>query len=888
MTGRRATLLLSLAVIAPSPIRAQTAADSLLARADSLHQARSYPAAASAFEAALAAARAAGDRVGERQALFSLGSTYNVLGRSSDAKPLLAHALELAREAGDRTLEARVLHAYGTAHFNLAEHEPALALYRRALALAEETGDRERQGILWNAIGNLESRRGRYLEAVAALERALPLLPRALQTRVFSNLGTASARLARYEAALDAYAEGLALADSIGDRHARGLALNGTANVYAALGDNERAAEAYERALAIAREIGLKQGESVTLMNLAILDKKAGRLTAALERLDVALAIQREIEDRTGIGLTLVELADARLLRGDVAGALAAAREAVTLERATGQRKQEADALATLSDALRAAGEPGAAFAVADTARQVALEVGSPDQIARAEHRQARAARALGRGEEALALLVAATARIEAIRAALETDPGKIGFLEERQAPFHELVDLLVERGEPLAALAAAERARARAFVDLLAGRVEVARADDREALARLRAAEATARDDRPAGEGEDLLALRGGVVARAIEDVAREDPELASLVSVQAIDGPAILALAREAEATLVAYLAADSALYTWVVTPGGEVAIHREAWRREELRAAVEAVRRAWRRAIEARLDPATMAREELAALHARLVAPIADRLPADPDAIVYVIPHDALWLLPFAALEGDATGALVDRHALAYAPSTSVLAWLRARETTAEEGRGWLGVGDPAPRPDPGLAPLPWATREVATLARRHDADERVVLTGTDATEAAFRALAPDRAAIHLAAHGIISDRDPLASALALAPGGGHDGWLRTPEVFALDLDADLVVLSGCSTGLGKLSGEGMLGLSRAFLFAGPPTVVVSLWDVSDRATAELMDAFYAARERGLSPARAMRAAQRALRARYPHPFLWAAFAVIGVGG
>ena len=100
-----------------------------------------------------------------------------------------------------------------------------------------------------------------------------------------------------------------------------------------------------------------------------------------------------------------------------------------------------------------------------------------------------------------------------------------------------------------------------------------------------------------------------------------------------------------------------------------------------------------------------------------------------------------------------------------------------------------------------------------------------------------------------------------------------------------MFGLSLDADLVVLSGCSTGLGKLSGEGLLGLSRGFLYAGADEILVSLWAVSDRATAELMEAFYAARAAGRSDPLALREAQLALRERYSHPFLWAGFSLIG---
>jgi CHAT domain-containing protein/Tfp pilus assembly protein PilF len=901
---RSIPLLFLFFLVAAPPARSQVDARTMLAVGDSLFGVRAYPAAAEAFEAALQAitsGEGGGDDAGlEARALYGLGATYNYLGRSAEADSLLTRALPRARAVGDRPLETRILHSLGTSHFQRASHERAIEFYRQGLELAHEIGDTLREGLLWNAIGNLENRRGHYAEAIHAIERALPLVPRSLQPRVYTNVATSYLRLARYEEALDAFGQGLTLADSVGDVHARGIALNGLGNVYSSIGENDRARESYEQSLAITRQTGVKQAEAATLLNLATLEKKAGRLDAALARLDEVMAVQHSMDDLTGDGLILLEMAEVRILRGEAELALAAAREAVAIEVSAGQRRQEVEARLVLTAALLAAGDAEASVAAADTARSLALQVGNPDLVARVETRQARALMAAGRGDESLALLRTATDRTEKIRATLETDPGKIGFLEERQEPFHLLVELLVARGEPLEALAVAERARARAFADLLAGRVDVARAEDAERLARVRAAEAaeregaaleaaagTAREAAAGAEGGGLLALRGPLELEAIEELAREDPELASLVSAQAIPPAGIVGLARDEDATLLAYLVADSAVTIWVVAPSGEVTAHREPWPRGEVRAAVEAVREAWARTIETRrLGPETMAASELAELHARLVAPVAARLPADPEALVYVIPHDALWLLPFAALRDAAGRALVERHTIATAPSASVLSWLRTREAEGARGSGWLGVADPALPADSGLEPLPGAEREVAELAERFDPGARVVLTGAEATEAAFRELAPGRATIHLAAHGVVSDLDPLASAVALAPGDGHDGWLRTPEVFGLDLSADLVVLSGCSTGLGKLSGDGILGLSRAFLFAGAPAVVVSLWDVSDRATADLMEDFYEAREvEGLSGARSLRHAQLALRERHPHPFLWASFTVIG---
>jgi CHAT domain-containing protein len=128
-------------------------------------------------------------------------------------------------------------------------------------------------------------------------------------------------------------------------------------------------------------------------------------------------------------------------------------------------------------------------------------------------------------------------------------------------------------------------------------------------------------------------------------------------------------------------------------------------------------------------------------------------------------------------------------------------------------------------------------------------------------------------------------LIRDDRPWESALILTPGDGEDGWFKVPEIFGLDLRAELVTLSGCSTGLGKISGDGIVGLARALIYAGTPSVLVSQWDVSDVSTAYLMERFYAEMAAGKGKARALRAAQLAALKRYPHPALWAAFTMVG---
>jgi len=265
--------------------------------------------------------------------------------------------------------------------------------------------------------------------------------------------------------------------------------------------------------------------------------------------------------------------------------------------------------------------------------------------------------------------------------------------------------------------------------------------------------------------------------------------------------------------------------------------------------------------------------------------LIAPVeATGLLAGKSRLV-LAPHAELQYLPFAALI-DTTGRfLVTRYELAMTPSASV--WIALGNRPAgSDGAGVLAF---APRP----ATLPGSSQEVATIQRLAGADARV-LSGSAATESAFRRLAPGRRVLHLATYGVLNKQNPLFSFVKLAPDSAEDGRLEVHEVFGLHLAADLVVLSACQTGLGSgaladvPAGDDWVGLTRAFLHAGARNVVATLWPVDDWATAALMERFYGAGDVAAEPVGALAEAQRALIAvpATAHPFYWAGF--VNVGG
>jgi CHAT domain-containing protein len=330
-------------------------------------------------------------------------------------------------------------------------------------------------------------------------------------------------------------------------------------------------------------------------------------------------------------------------------------------------------------------------------------------------------------------------------------------------------------------------------------------------------------------------------------------------------------------------------------------------------------------------------------LRSLHEMLIEPIADLLPTDPAALVTVVPDGPLFLVPFAALPDEAGQPLVASHTLAVTPSVQALA-LTAADDHPRTGQSLI-VGNPVEMPSltpddltevPPLPPLPGAEREAAAIARLLNTEP---LLRQQATEATVVAQMPRQSILHLATHGLLNldsrlnefglpvDEDAPTAAdanvvvtpgavivgdnvfvggndaavalarervvkfsapgvLALAPGGGEDGWLTAAEIAELDLQADLVVLSACDTGRGRITGDGVVGLTRAFLSAGADTVIVSLWQVPDDATAALMVAFYEALAETGDKAAALQQAMVATRAQFPDPRNWSAFVLVGM--
>ena len=485
---------------------------------------------------------------------------------------------------------------------------------------------------------------------------------------------------------------------------------------------------------------------------------------------------------------------------------------------------------------------------------------------------RARLAEKDGQLDVAIGLYGRAIDVIEQQRLSISTEANKIGFIGDKQAVYGRLVDALFRAGRAAETFTTIERAKSRALVDLLAAkdRADAPVLASRQAqplLNELRKASANDLAQLSLNMAQPDTPQAGHGTAQVAQQLRQADPELASLVSVTAIPIEELQQHLMPEELVLQYYVfgaklygvtvSSSDVRVTEIASPGLEGDVRR------------------FRALIEQGSDRVLV---EARGLYDRLIRPMEAQIKGKS---LLVVPHGVLHYLPFAALH-DGSHYLLDSHALRYLPSASVLKFLKPPRTPGLAAVLVMG------NPDLGEARLDLPHAEIEARGIAGMGSGNTLLLGKDATEEAFKRLAPGFRYIHIASHGEFNASDALQSRLMLVKSGTDDGSLSVGELYGVRLDADLVTLSACETGLGKvLNGDDVLGLTRGFLYAGTSNVAASHWPVDDLATAELMKRFYQNLLKGVPKRDALRQAQIETRRQFPHPFYWAAFFLTGLG-
>lgn len=883
------------------------------------------------------------------EAEYSFWRARSLTHKATDASGqeairLWRRAEELWRRLGDRAGQGMANRRLGDLLYDRGELEAAVLPLDTALHHFRAVGDRAGIGRASNSLGRIHFRRGRPREALALFQQALAISDDIGEVNIrraaLSNIAAVQlSDLGLPRAALDTYRR------LRGEYRAAGLLGREAttwvriAHVYLDLREPRRALQALETAHRLARENGEPTTLARVLSSLGRAHAADGDYQRARDYFEAALEVYQRGTRRRSEAAALNSLARVYQHLGRDAEARAAAHRAVALYQ-EGAPRDLATARFNLGWILFEQDALDAAFEHYSAALLGFEQAGATVDQASAHFGLAQVARRRGQLAAARVGIERALALIEEVRERLPTPWLRTLLLAGKQPYYGFHVDVLMAlhqrtpgAGFADLALQAVERARARGLLDSLiearegirlgvdAGLIaeerrilETINALERERRQAARAAPESALAASLASQIDDLLDAHRSVKAK----IRRRSPRYAALTQPQPLDLAAIQSRVLDPQSQLVVFALGEERSHVWVVGPSS-VAV-RELAAAEGISAlardAYRLLARSNERAVRGQLGLT------LGALSALLLEPIAAELTAPRLLLVL---DGALQYLPFGALPDPRIegGLLLDRHQIVGLPSASVLDVLRGDAVRPRPPGAVAVIADPVfDAADPRLAA--GGVRGPAAVASAEASEawdpSRLVRLPFAAVEAeAIRALVPPGQyfealgfdaerriveqggleayrIVHFATHGVLHAEHPELSGLVLstvdAEGAGRDGYLRVNEVYNLTLPVDLVVLSACQTALGDdLRGEGLVGLTRGFMYAGATRVVVSLWSIDDQATAELMKRFYRAMlVEELAPAAALHQAQRSLRREpgWTAPYFWAGFVLQGEPG
>jgi tetratricopeptide (TPR) repeat protein len=740
------------------------------------------------------------------------------------------------------------------------------------------------------------------------------------------RMGDLYARARSYAESLAYYKEALTVGLLSIDE--RATTFNSMAHCYRELNALDLALRYYNSALRLGPKDREPRSMITTLSGLARIHLQRGDLGEARTFLEKARGLAtRQLGEEVEANLLLLD-AGLRRREGALPQASASLARVLEIGRRNGNIDFQVRSLSAISELELSGGEKrsalnhaGAAVKLSEELARGAVSVGEKRRTRElrwlAWLSQARAERAMGKLTEAEVSYQRARQHIDAIWWATYaiTEASASGFGEYRQAPYRELASLMIEKGNISQALEYVDAARAKTIKGMITARRKAggppasghddASAETSRAVARLRTQLLSTRisaRERGAIEEELLDALFAREEARIrAEAISWVEP-----LKIEALKK----SLARGGD-SIVEFLIADSQSWVFLVSPKG-IYVETLPGRKE----------------IESRvLDYLALMNSPPNNLHLESeIKKLLDRgkslfrllfgglsAKLTPGQNLTIVPDGILHYLPFETLVNGA-GFLIKEHRIGYLESTwMVNLWSEVRAANDADRMELLAFADPLvaqthklarnPKSYPStkgdrtydafeLSSLPRSKQEVKAIAGLFPPEKRRVYIGENATEDALKSEFLSRFnRIHLATHSLIDESSPWRSfvLLALDNNPRQDGFLEVGEVSDLVLDCDLVVLSSCQTGRGQLlAGEGIVGLSRAFLVAGARSVVVSLWDASEGSTSSLMEAFYQRLVHGAGNASALREAKLQMidsGNETTHPYYWAPFVLVG---
>jgi CHAT domain-containing protein len=771
-------------------------------------------------------------------------------------------AIELSRTASDKRGLARAFVRLSAAYYNWRKLDAALMAAKQGETVAAEIGDNESRIYLFNLAGSSLRDQGKLDEALVLYNRAL-------------DIGR-----------------------SIGDRNREAVTLRVMAIVYRMTGEYSRAIPLVQQSLNIGRELKDAKLEVSALNVLGVFEFEQKHFDLAAEHFSAALKVPSSdslLRDQNldGLAASYCELKQ-------FARCIEVNRQQLELALAAGNQGRAAFGYQHLAHAQRLAGAFGDAY---ETLLKALTAMRSADHIAFDEREilqdVGESLRALNRDREAVPYFQQAITIVEQLRQGLvPTEQARAASVAFNKPLFDDMIDTLFGL-DPSQSFQTVELSRARAFLSILAeSKIDLRQnlsSSDRDHEAAIFARISTVQKDlwQPSitaavrkQRNADLESAEHDLERLHLE-IRRSNPRLAGVQYPKPLDLKQIQHEVLKPGVTLIEYYLGEKRSLVWVVSRGHSSSAVLPPAKE------IEALAGAFRNSLTPQVSSLTVRQAEgessklSARLYEMLLKPVEQSIEGNQSLII--VPDGVLYYVPFEALQAAGSSRyLLERFPISYAPSATSLSAAEQSPPPAQQMM-LLAFGDPvyAGQRGRGLAALPYTRDEVLGITSLFPKAQSAVYLGAGASQQSMKAEALERYRyIHFATHGILDESHPSRSGLALTAGSSDSGILKVDEITGLRIHADVVTLSACSTGLGELvSGEGMLGLVRSFLYAGASSVAVSLWNVNDDATSTLMKEFYRNLSRSVPPQEALRRAKISLirqdNSLWRHPHFWAPF-------
>ena len=905
----------------------------------------SFDEAKEVFQLALEVAERSGDKSVMARALQAVGVVQQSQGDYAQALEQYQKALNISQELGDKQGAGGTLNNIGLVYYSQSNYLQALEQYQKSLKIHEEIGDRLAIATILNNIGMIHKSQGDFARALEHYQKGLKISEeigdKVNVARTLNNIGVVHRDQGDDARALEQCQKSLKISEEIGDKSTVARTLLNIGNVHRSRGDYAKALEQYQKSLKVLEEIGSKAETARTLYNIGVVHLLQGHYARALEQYQKSLKISEENGSKEDMALPLNDIGEVYRKSGEMQEAMKNYHQALRLRREIGDRPGEAETLLGIASVEQKRGALNQARQAIEQAIDIVESLRA--NIAWQESRASYSAYQHEYYELYIDVLM--EQHRQKPSAAINAE----AFAVSERARARSLLELLTESRADIRqgvepALLERERSLRQRLNAGAAAQVDLLNRKHTSAQAEAAAKEIASLTD----EYEEIRAQIRKSSPR-YDALTQPQPLNLSEIQQQVLDQDTLLLEYFQGNDASYLFLVSQTSITSYQLPKLAEIEVATRRVR--ELLTAPQPQPGDTDAKYQARVREAREGYWTQAAVLSRmLLGPVASQLGKKRLAIVA---DGALQYIPFAALpapspgngEGRNSGAepqpLFVEHEIVSLPSASTLATLRRETAGRKPAEKSLAVlADPVFTDDDARVGRDVAKTEAKEKTRSGDSDEIDIAshpvvrsgreTGVISAEGAFgrllstrreaaaiSALVPERERmqaldfeasrttalrpelseyriVHFATHGLLNNVHPGLSGIVLSlvdkEGQQQDGFLRLQDIYNLKLPAELVVLSACQTGLGKeIKGEGLIGLTRGFMYAGAPRVVASLWKVDDRATSELMKRFYQGMlgPEALRPAAALRQAQLSIWKQKPWqaPYYWAAFVLQG---